>query len=105
MTRPDPNDLIDRTMKLSELKPCTYCGGPLTGENRSAPIFHVVEIRHAMIDANAVNEVLGMTRYFQGALGLAEVMAPREPIKVSKIISTTMICNDCLHKLPLENDE
>ncbi len=58
-------------MKLSELRPCDNCGGQI------APMFYLVRISHAMIDAKVANEVLGLTQMFQGHLHLAEVMGAR----------------------------
>jgi hypothetical protein len=58
-------------MKLTELRPCDNCGGPI------APTFYVVSIDQALVHPKAANEVLGLNQMFGGhALQLAEVMAP-----------------------------
>jgi hypothetical protein len=60
-------------MKLSMLKPCAVCGGPLP------PIWQVVKVSMAALDRNATNSVLGVSQILGGsgqALAIAEVMAP-----------------------------
>lgn len=57
-------------MKLSDLRPCDACGGKV------APVFYLVRFSVVAFNPQSVNEVLGLTQYFQGALGLAEVFAP-----------------------------
>lgn len=96
------NKVTDKTMRLSELRPCDYCGGALTGKDGRCPVFHVVDRRLATIDPREANQVLGLTQYFQGALGLAEIMGPlSDPVKVSYVNETALVCNDCaIAKLP-----
>ena len=58
-------------MKLSDLKPCAVCGGPLP------PIWYVVRASMAMLNERAARGVLGLNTIFGGqALALAETMAP-----------------------------
>lgn len=57
-------------MKLSELRPCDNCGGVL----HRGGVFHVVRHSIALIDSRKANQVLGMTQFFRGHLGLAEAM-------------------------------
>lgn len=67
-------------MKLSELRPCDCCGGPLTGG-----IFHILRQSMAIVSPKAANQVLGMTQYFGGLqhIGLAEMMSPDpEAVKI-----------------------
>lgn len=67
------------TLPLSKLKPCKRCAGKMV------PIFYTVELRIATIDKQDTDEVLGLNKMFGGrALGLAEVFAPSEPIKIQK---------------------
>lgn len=95
------DNATNKTMKLSELRPCDYCGGPLTGKDKRCPVFHVIDRRLATIDPVEANQVLGMTQYFQGALGLAEIMGPADPVKVSYVTETALVCNDCaIARLP-----
>jgi hypothetical protein len=61
-------------MKLSQLKPCACCGGPLT--NGGGLTWPVIRISQALLNPKAANQVMGMTQYFGGALKLAEVMTP-----------------------------
>ena len=63
-------------LKLSELKPCALCHGPL----RKDRAIQWVLVRHSMVLLNPreTNEVVSMTQYFGGALGLAEAMAPSD---------------------------
>lgn len=84
-------------MKLSELRPCDGCGGPI------APLFHVLTYTPAVIDATPANQVLGLLQYFGGkAIGLAEVMAPAadEAVKLGSdkhpdMKVTLFLCTDC----------
>lgn len=83
-------------MKLSDLRPCDNCGGPL-----KLGIFYVVRASLAIVRPQAANQVLGLAQVFQGSLGLAEVMAPEadcvkiagydEPCLWNEII----VCQDC----------
>lgn len=61
-------------MKLSELKPCACCRGPLlkppTGN------WYVLRQSIALIKPRAAQQVVGLSMMFGGALGLAEAMAP-----------------------------
>lgn len=56
-------------MKLSQVRPCDNCG------QKIAPIFYVLRISQAMFLQTQTNQILGMAQYFQGALGLAEIMS------------------------------
>jgi hypothetical protein len=58
------NRRVEGQLKLSELKPCAKCGGPL----RKPPSiqWYVVRMCHAMLNPRATNEVLGLAQYFQG---------------------------------------
>ena len=60
-------------MKLSELKPCARCHGPLP------PIWYVVRTSVAILDEKATRGVLGLHTMFgdsAASLRIAEVMAP-----------------------------
>ena len=57
-------------MKLSELRPCGHCGGPLP------PTWYFVRISQCMLNGSATNEVLGLARML-GSETLAEAMAAR----------------------------
>jgi len=61
-------------MKLSQIRPCDNCG------RKIAPSFYVARFSIALFNPRATNEVLGMTQYFHGALGLAEIMSPRADV-------------------------
>lgn len=86
-------------MKLSEIHPCDNCGGKL------GPVFYVLRFSSAVVNAREANEVLGLTQYFGGALGLAEVMAPRDEVvhvamddddpEIRSLMIEAIICNDC----------
>lgn len=61
-------------MKLSELRVCDGCGGPLL---RPPEIqVHVVRVTSGIVVPTACNQVLGLARIYHGALKLAEAMAP-----------------------------
>jgi hypothetical protein len=52
------DNLKTRDIPIEELKPCLLCGGKIV------PAFYEVTIRHAVINAKAVNQMLGLTQYF-----------------------------------------
>lgn len=78
-------------MKLSELRPCDQCGGKVT------PIFYRVVVEQHLLDAGAVNEVLGLRQMFSGSLRMAEAMASRpDATKVlTPATETLLLCQDC----------
>jgi hypothetical protein len=86
-------------MKLSELKPCDCCGGPIVKDGNIT--WMVIKTSLAVISPKAAQQVMGMTQYFGGALGLAEAMSP-EPEAV-KIVANEQdgqwseihVCMDC----------
>jgi len=61
-------------MKLSELRPCDNCGGPIV------PIFYVVRSSIAVFNADATNQNLGLMKMFRGSLALAETMSSQPEI-------------------------
>ena len=82
-------------IKLSEIRPCDNCSGPL------APLFSVVNIRMAVFNRQNINSVLGTSQIFgHRSLALAEAMAPGaddaievldEPDSVTRIF----LCQKC----------
>lgn len=54
-------------MKVSELRPCDNCGGKI------APAFYVVRFSQALINAEAVNQFMGIHQFFGGRAGAALV--------------------------------
>lgn len=85
-------------MKLSELRPCDNCGGPV------GTTFNI--LRHSIVAVNAekANRVLGMAQFFQGHLGLAEVMGPEDnPVIIAGEFNPVLwtdlfICQDCYYQ-------
>lgn len=61
-------------MKLSDLRPCANCGDPLFGERVASA--YMLKASQILIDAKAANETLGLARYFQGNMKLAELFSP-----------------------------
>lgn len=61
-------------MKLSELKPCASCGGPLL--KPPAGNWYVLRQTIAMVMPGATQQVMGLAAYFRGHIGLAEAFAP-----------------------------
>lgn len=61
-------------MKISDLKPCACCGGPLL--NPPVATWYVIRLSQAMLHPRHAREVVGLTQIFNGAMGLAEGMAP-----------------------------
>lgn len=83
-------------MKLSEIRPCDKCGGPI------APIFQVVRMSIAVFDPAAVNQTLGIHRMFGGkALRLAEAMSPQPECvtvgsdKEPELETLLLLCQSC----------
>lgn len=82
-------------MKLSELRPCDHCGGPVI------PIFYVVKASIAVFNANATNENLGLMRMLGGSLSLAEVMSSEpEAVKIGgeedkQLWTEIILCQNC----------
>ena len=89
-------------MKLSDLKPCACCAGPLL--NPMTGQWYVLRISQAMVNPRAANEVLGLAQYFQGHMGLAEMFAPGTDDAVwvladkDKRLQTELhVCFNCFH--------
>lgn len=88
-------------MRLSELRPCDKCGGLI------APLFTVVRVSQAMINERAARGVLGLTTMFNGALGLAEAMAPEpEAVMVfgdkdGRLMTEILLCQECALMSPV----
>jgi len=91
-------------MKLSEIRPCDACGGPLPGKQK-LPMFYVVRFSPAVFDRQAVNETMGMHQYFQHqSLELAELFAPGSDHAVNvamddpkhrDTMTELLLCQDC----------
>lgn len=85
-------------MKVSELRPCDNCGGPI------APAFYRVKVTQALINADAVNEFLGMHLFFGGraSAALVENFAPKSNDaalifgdKDPQLETTLLLCQGC----------
>jgi hypothetical protein len=84
-------------VKLSELKPCAVCKGPLP------PIWYVLRMSMAFLDRKNTNAVLGLNQIFGGdALHLAEAFAPgaEEAVVVGmdqdkELMREFHICQNC----------
>lgn len=86
-------------MKLSEIRPCDNCSGPLSQGH-----FYVVRVSQALVLPKPFHQVMGLTQYFgfqPGALALAEVMAPdADVIKVfgdekPELMQEFLLCMEC----------
>jgi hypothetical protein len=87
-------------MKLSELKPCALCGGPLL--RPPCGTWYVLRVTQAMVNPAAARQVLGLTTMLWGALGLAEAFAPEpeEAVMVfgdkdRHLMTELHVCFDC----------
>lgn len=85
-------------MKLSELKPCAACKGKLV------PIWYVVRVTQAMVNASVANEVLSLVMRFganDAGLAVAEAMAPEPDCvmilgdKEKALMTELHICQSC----------
>lgn len=78
-------------MILSEMRTCDVCGGPI------GMLFYRVTVDQMMINANAVNRVLGLNTMFGGsALRLAEVFVD-DDVTMELQKNTTILCADCAY--------
>jgi hypothetical protein len=86
------------TMKVSDLRPCDKCGGKI------APLFYRVRFTQALINPDAVNQFVGMHRFFGGkaSAALVENFAPASTDAVlffgdkdRSLEVELLICNDC----------
>lgn len=75
-------------MKVSELKPCAACGGPVT------PIIYEIVVRRHFIKANAVNAVLGLNQML-GNLQIAEAFSPHSSATQLLDENRVYVCQDC----------
>jgi hypothetical protein len=81
-------------MKLSELTPCAFCGGPLI----APPWKHwqVLAGAIALLKPDAAREVLGLTQVLNGALSIAEALAPvPDAVAVVERVEKVHICMKC----------
>jgi hypothetical protein len=92
-------------MKVSELRPCDNCGGKI------APSFFRLKVTQALINADAVNEFLGMHQFFGGRAShaLVENFAPKAHDAVlffgdkdPQLETTLLICVSCAIGAPLD---
>ncbi len=86
-------------MKLSELRPCDVCSGPVQ------TVFYLVTISLAVVDVEKANRVLGLNQIYGGsAFELAEIMSPDpECVKIleeemSEPPEKIFVCQDCATK-------
>lgn len=88
--------------KVTDLRPCDNCGGPIH------PNFMVVRVSQAVIDANAVNQVLGTAQLMGGSIGFGELFAGEpQAVKVfgdvvPALWTELVICQDCFYGNTLE---
>jgi len=87
-------------MKLSELRPCDRCRGPLRASGVGC--WYVVRVTQAMVSPKAAREVFGLTMILGGSLAIAEAMAPRpeEAVLVlgdedRQLQTELLLCFDC----------
>ena len=94
-------------MKLTELRPCDNCNGPLKGG-----LFYIVRFSLAIIKREAVNEFFGMHQFFGGRAptALVENFAPAAADAVTiamdddefkQLMNELFVCNDC-YMTPLD---
>lgn len=93
-------------MKLSELKPCAGCGGPLLVKHIGQ--WYVVRSSMAILNPQAANQTLGLAQFFQGSMALAEAFSPavndaviicgdKEPALLDEV----HLCFECFYGKPL----
>lgn len=88
-------------MKLSELKPCGCCSGPLLKPPCGS--WYCLRMSIVILNPRAARGVIGLTTILGGALGIAEVLAPdadgavviagdKEP----ELMEEIHVCFDCM---------
>jgi|GEM_PF-4489249 len=83
-------------MKLSQLRPCDNCRGPLMHG-----YFYVVRVSQAFVLPRQANQVLGLTQYLGGNLPLAEIFAPDDDVvkilgdENKELMHEIFLCQDC----------
>ena len=86
-------------IKLSEIRSCDACGGPI------APVFSYVQIRMGVFNSKNSNQVLGMMQMWgkqsMQALKVAEALAPGadeavEVVDEADATTTLFICSKCI---------
>lgn len=92
-------------MRLSELKPCACCNGPLM--KPPAGSWYVIRLTQALIDHRAARETGGLAMMFggfnaPGALAIAECMSPNADVvmimgdKEPSLMTELHVCFDCM---------
>lgn len=84
-------------MKVSELRPCDSCSGPIT------PAFYRIRFDLAVIRPEAVNQFLGMHQFFHGKASPALIenfVSDNDAVtfagdKAPSLMTTAFICHDC----------
>lgn len=91
-------------MKLTELRICDNCQGPLCPQMQ----FYVLRMSLALFNPHKYNQVAGLARMFNGAVGLAEVFAPEADCitvagdKDPRLMQEFLICPDCYLRRPVD---
>lgn len=91
------HDVKTYGLKLSDIRPCDGCGGPIV------PAFIILEARQAVFNRNNVNSVLGTNMILGGrgaSLGIAEAMAAGadkaiEVMDEPGAVTRMFICMNC----------
>lgn len=85
-------------MKLSELRPCDFCGGPV------GLCFRFIEVRVAVVRPDAARQVMGLSVAHGFPIGLAEEFAPEADRAVAhseELTDKLFCCTECYCK-PLD---
>ena len=90
------DDLKIKKLGIRDLKPCSFCGGPLKGGS-----FLVITVQMASINPLNVSAFLG-TMKITGSARIAEALSPCddaiEVLTEPELTSTLFMCNDCQTK-------
>lgn len=106
-------------MKISELRACLQCDGPILGPGKGGQ-FYVIRSSIALVNpqnwsgVTGVMQIVGGGRESMAALRVAEVMAPSAEDAVSiggekypELWNEAVICSDCYMKsdIPIWNEK
>lgn len=81
-------------MKQSDLKPCSACGKGVMHEG--IPIFYTFSMSTMGVDANAVQQQVGLEMMLGGSASLANVMGTDAVMAAEVDTKNIVLCHSCM---------